>query len=77
VLKLSELYIDQEVHWTDPCELHGHEHSSGTYMVAFINSDADDVGNPDRENDDDILVLLRNNVGTEVEVFNSELTYVD
>jgi len=73
MLKLSEMYIDQQVYWTDPSEVHGDpDHSSGVYMIAFINS-----GEDNDDTDDDILVLLRNIHGSEAEVFNSELSDVD
>jgi len=69
MLKLSEMHVGAEVYWTDPDE----DFSSGYYTIVSIDADMDDAGNPDRENDE-IIVLLKNNEGTEVEVLNTELT---
>jgi len=71
MLKLSEMYIDQQVYWTDPDE----GISSGVYMITYIN--AEDFHTSETPDDfEDILVLLRNDEGTEVEAFNRELTQI-
>ena len=72
MLKLSELHTGAEVYWTDPAEADGDpNHMSDNYFITDILADTDDI---ERENDDDIIVMLQSKNGSVAEVFNGELT---
>lgn len=53
-----------KVWWADPSELHGEEHSSGEYTI---------VGLQNEEIDDDTIIYLTNEAGSEAEVLPHEI----
>jgi hypothetical protein len=74
-MKLSQLHIGAEVYWTDPCEENGDEHTSGYYTIVDINAKPEDFHTgEDPDQFDDIVVYLKNEAGSELEAYNSELS---
>ena len=70
MLKLSEMHVGAEVYWTDPTVAYNDEFgSSGYYTIRKIMANEDHT-----DEDDDIVVLLTNEAGSELEAFNSELS---
>lgn len=53
-----------KVWWIDPSELHGEEHSSGEYTI---------VGLQNEEIDEDTIIYLTNEAGSEAEVLPHEI----